>query len=49
MKFIISRNKVVFTVYTHQMLSRIREDMMLNREKKIVVADEASITRNATK
>lgn len=46
-KFVISRNKVVFTVYIHQMLSRIREDVeMSNRAKKVCVIANESLNNN---
>lgn len=46
-KFVISRNKVVFTVYIHQMLSRIREDVeMSNRAKKVCVVANKSLNSN---
>lgn len=46
-KFVISRNKVVFTVYIHQMLSRICEDVeMSNRAKKVCVVTNESLNNN---
>lgn len=46
-KFVISRNKVVFTVYIHQMLSRICEDIeMSNCAKKVYVVTNESLNNN---